>query len=92
MNANTYGIIFVVIIAVILLSSLLLLGINIMASTKRATKQIVYEKTNDDGKTFEITKRKTVFSGGNSLSQLCQGGNMKPRANNLPSPDQYEIL
>lgn len=82
MSTNTYGIIFVVIIAVILLSSLLLLGINIIASNKRVTKQTVYEKTNDDGKTFEITKRKTVFS----------GGNMNPTVNNLPSPDQYEIL
>lgn len=82
MSTNTYGIIFVVIIAVILLSSLLLLGINIIASNKGATKQIVYEKTNDNGKTFEITKRKTVFS----------GGSMKSTVNNLPTPDQYEIL
>ena len=87
MSTNTYGIIFVVIIAVILLSSLLLLGINIIAPNKRATKQTVYEKTNDNGKTFEITERKTVFSGGNS-----QGGSMKSTVNNLPTPDQYEIL
>ena len=92
MNTNTYGILFVVIIAIILLSSLLLLGINIMSSTKKLSKQIVYEKTKDNGKNFEVVKRKTVFSGGNKQSQFCQGGNMKPTVNNLPSPDQYEIL
>ena len=90
LRTNAYGSLFIAIISIVLLSCLLILVMNIMSSTKKISKQILYEKTHDNGQTYETVKRKTVFSGGLVHSSVNKWSEQDD--DSLPDVDDYDIL